>query len=366
VRNPLESLTEAINYRNTLATVDTEGELLHGQAVIRKIFATWIPAFAGQTAARVNAIQLGRFATPPRRITFATARRSGVVDPHPGACCRVSWYGNQDEAGNQIATPFQIVRVNPLADRIEAEAEEMIFKHFDVTFLAERVITIDSRLNNVHLPSLHNSIYPPLTPTDIDNGVTLKVIIASNVVIGSGSIFAAAFNVGSLDNWLPGLEITLEIRPGARIQGMGGNGGYLLSGRGSVAPQPGGPALLTSFPVTIINGGAIWAGGGGGGHGASPGGGGMGGGGAGFPPGAGGPSFSPSLVAPGSPGTAFAGGPGGVSLVGRGGDGGGPGLPGFPGTGPNVSQGGAAAGFAIHGIGFITFVPFGDIRGLNE
>jgi hypothetical protein len=81
VRNPLDSLDEPKTYRSTFATVATEKESLNGQAVIRKIFATWIPAFGEATAQRVNDIQLGRFATPPRLITFSTMRGSGVPDP---------------------------------------------------------------------------------------------------------------------------------------------------------------------------------------------------------------------------------------------------------------------------------------------
>lgn len=91
--------------------------------------------------------------------------------------------------------------------------------------------------------------------------------------------------IGALNSYTPALTIdgsfpggvTLIINSGVYIAGGGGPGG-------SFAGQAGGPALLVSAPVNIVNNGII-GGGGGGGQGDGNGGD-IGGGGAGSPPGA--------------------------------------------------------------------------------
>ena len=357
VRNPLESLDEPNNYRSSFSKIATEEESLNGQAVIRKIFATWIPAFGEATAERVIGIQLGRFATPPRRISFATMRGSGVPDPQPGDGFRIAWQGNQDEAGAQIAAPIQVTRVNPTADRFEVEAEEMLFKQFDPADLTDRVITINSPINNIHLPSLHNSIFPAVTADDVIAGANLTVIIAANVLVGSAHTGAFAFNVGEASDWPVGFPITVQIL--GRVQGAGGKGGGVDTGGPG---QSGGPAFRTRRPVTVDNtSGLMWSGGGGGGgalrNGAFAG----GGGGAGQVPGLGGSGTNG--VNNGQPGSLNAGGSGFIGTVVSAGHGGGPGLAGQTGSGSGTLYPGGAPGNAIDGVAFVTFSPAGDIRG---
>jgi hypothetical protein len=359
VRNPLESPDEPNNYRSTFATVATAEESLNGQAVIRKIFATWIPAFGEATAQRVNDIQLGMFATPPRRISFSTMRGSGVPDPQSGGGYRIAWQGNQDEAGAQIAAPVQVVRVNPMADRFDVEAEEMLFKQFDPADLTDRVITINSPINNIHLPSLHNSIFPLVTADDVIAGVNLTVIIGSGIIVGSANTGAFAFDVGEASDWPVDFPITVLVL--GRIQGAGGKGG----GVGTGAPgQSGGPAFRARRPVIVNNAaGQIWSGGGGGGSvrilAAFVG----GGGGAGNVPGPGGTG---AILPSGQPGNTEGPGAGGVATVSFGGVGGGPGQSGQSGqssSGSAETFPGGAPGNAIDGIAFVTLAPAGDIRG---
>lgn len=110
------------------------------------------------------------------------------------------------------------------------------------------------------------------------------ITISTNTVVGSSSISAHAFTVGSS---YPNGTIIRVINNGY-IVGRGGNGG-LGGGRGNGANPgtvgtAGGPALNAGYPVTVVNNGTIGGGGGGGGGGFGnwDQGGGPGGGGAGY------------------------------------------------------------------------------------
>ncbi|MCV0371070.1 hypothetical protein [Filomicrobium sp.] len=371
VLNPLEPLDDPNNYRSTRATVDGEAEANYGASRIKKIYAPWVPSFAAQTAERIGDLHLGRFVRPPRKINF-DLWRPGARDVQLLRGYRVRWDSNQDEAGNVVSAgaPVQVIRRLTSSDRLSVECEEMLFQSFDAGDLTNRVITIDSNITNVHLPSLHNSIYPPLTDQDVIDGVNLTVVIAANVIVGSASTSAAALDVGTAADWPAGLPITVEIN--GRAQGKGGNGGI---GRGEtqggVNGQAGGPGLFTRVPIAIEFGdaGQVFGGGGGGGGGRTANDGaftaGGGGGGAGTLPGIGGNSKGTGKAADG---TTESGGAGRNTPYGDGGDGGDPGQSGQNGT-KNIPFGGApgvggAPGAAIDGDSFVTIsIGPGDIRG---
>ncbi len=191
VRNPLAPLDQTDNYRSALATVDLEAETLNGSPVIRTILGTWIAAFNRPAAQRVNDLQIGRFVKAPRKFSFDVMRYSGVEEPQPGGGYRVEWWGNQDEAGNVVNAPIQVTRVNPMADRVRAEAEEMLFKQFVADNLDDRVINLDSNINNVVVRTTHDTIYPAPTAQNIIDGVNLTVIVPDGVIVGSASTASA-------------------------------------------------------------------------------------------------------------------------------------------------------------------------------
>jgi hypothetical protein len=417
VRNPLEPLDQTDNYRSALPTVDLEAEAANGSAVIRTIFGTWIPALARTTAQRVNDLQIGRFVKPPRKLSFDVMKYSGVPEPEPGSGYRIAWWGNQDETGNVLNAPIQVTRVNPMADRTRAEAEEMLFKQFAADDLVNRAIIVDSNFNNVNVRSVHDSIYGAPSAADILAGVNLTVIVSAGVIVGSASVSARAMDIGSwptttatgnTTNGSPVItnlsvdpttmevgtrvtgagipagakiasinsptQITLDknatatavgvtltfhfyvlLRVLGRVQGHGGEGGTAFAE--SFDGQMGGPALYTRHPVDLdIDQGSLWGGGGGGAGGffANPFG---GGGGAGQLPGAGGLGVPEQNS--GQPGTTEAGGaPGGPSGFAAGG--GGPGQAGQN----SPSAAGGAPGAAIDGVSFIVVTEGpGDIRG---
>lgn len=374
VRNPLEPLDEPTNYRSSLATIDSETESQIDQSMIKKIFATWIPTFGRPAAERVNDLNIGRFSKPPRRFTFDVLRHSGVRDPGYAEVYGLSWWGNQDELGVERQATVQVVKVEPNMDRFRVDAEEIFPSSLlDSDLNTNRVIQIDSNVNNLDLFQLHNSIYPEVTDEDLagTNPVTVTFVISTGVNVGSDSTAETAMTLPT--GWPVGLEITI-INNG-RIQGCGGYGGQIdindPNASDHVDGLPGGDALLVEFPVTIENNGEIFAGGGGGGAGITLNIWGSGGGGSGNVPGAAGilVGVSPPNGIVGDPGTLDAGGQGGNPGGGpvTGGDGGDPGLAGGNGTGSgsgSVNPGfGGASGDAIVGVSNVTFTVVGDIRG---
>jgi len=353
LRNPLLKLDETSNYRSVELMVDLQSQSDYGVEAVKQIFSRWIPAFGRSVAARLNALILGRFKTPPRRFTFSLFRD---FNPQLGRGYRLEAYNIQDMFGARTSAPLQITRLSPGEAKYDIEAQEMIFVQLDDSDLSNRVIVVDTNTTNFNLRNVHDSLYPQITdPTDI----TVTVIISSGVIVGSSSTNTPAFDVG---DWVDDLSITIECH--GRIQGAGGKGGnYNQNG------SPGGTALYTRYPIDLeVSDGEIWGGGGGGGSGTAVfviyafglG----GGGGAGDVPGAGGLS-DPGLptLSPGSNGTLTAGGAGAPIGDATGGipsgTGGGPGL-----AGANATKTGGAAGKAIDGVSFVNVTAGpGDIRG---
>lgn len=343
-RNPLER-DGPDNYRSALATVDLEAQSFYGSSAIRKIYGNWIPALASQVAERLNDILLSRFKDPPRRFTFEVFRTEGGIAPQLGEGYRLQFWQIQNDLGEPDDIPIQIVKLVPLPDRFQIEAEELQFGNLAPVDLVNRVITIDSSYYNFNLKQVHDSIYPPLTDDDVSNGANITVIVAENVKVGSTSTSQPAFRVGTQgSDWPVGLPIHIENR--GRIQGRGGDGGYFGAGK------PGGTALHTRHPITLKNqNGQIWGGGGGGGSTIYEKSAWMGGGGAGNLPGVGGSGANPATQTSGG-WHPWAG------------DGGGPGQNGTYQVGTVAFYSGGAAGRSIDGISFVTNDgPSGDRRG---
>lgn len=349
LRNPLQPIDDKDNYRSALLVTDPNAANEYGGRVTKTIMSRWIPFGAGVVAQRLGDILLGRFRDPPRLMTFDTWRFGPQV-PVLGGGFRLSWTNNQNSDGTAALAPIQVTRLGFEADRYKVEAEEMLFTHLDVADLQDRVVTIDSNVNNINLRTLHDSIYPELTEDDLNASppVTVTFVVNGAVIVGSNSTSLPACDVG---DWLMGFVPTLRIV--GRIQGHGGDGAS-----GSDLEQqithPGGVALFTRHAIDLDAGeGQIFGGGGGGAvNFAFPflfG----GGGGAGKEPGAGGQG---SEEFHGEPGTTEAGGAGSEGI---GGDGGDPGEAGESGATP-----GGPAGAAIDGDSFVTYSsPAGDIRG---
>lgn len=357
LRNPLRPVGETDNYRSSSLRIDPEAISEYNGRANKIIFSRWIPFGARTVAERLNLNHLGRFRDPPRRINFATFRH-GHGDVDLGGGYQLGWTSNQDAQGVTVLAPIQVTRLNPMPDRFEVEAEEMLFWRYEGTDLADRVLIIDTPAFNVNLRELHDSIYPEIEG-DESPAISVTLIIEESVVVGSNpdNTFesAPALNIGS---WPPGIVPRIIIR--GRVQGAGGNGNIFNAdpnqplGVFHFPGSAGRPALRTRHPIELdVSEGELWGGGGGGGGGQYH----AGGGGAGTSPGEGGVGHWPSQVH-GSPGTAETGG---SASGGRAGSGGNPGQPGQNGK----DSVGGAAGAAVDGISFVTFTgsPAGDVRG---
>jgi hypothetical protein len=319
--NPTKNLDQIDNYRSIKVSIDAAAEANYGTPAIRKRFTRWIAEGGAAVAAQSNAVQLARFVTPPRRISFELFREySATQDPVLGTGYQLQAWNFQDATGALVDVPVQITRLNPEPDRFVIESEEMRFQSIVIDPSA-RTIVIDANTLNVNLRTMHDTLYG--AP---HSGITVTLVINDGAIIGSSSI-APALDIGT---WPGG--VTINVTGAGRIQGKGGDGGNLSDmhfGSGGAGGN-GGTALYTRQNITIsMSGGEIWSGGGGGGAHTSGGG---GGGGAGYIPGLGGTAISPAYN--GLPGTTEAGG---AAYPGLGaGNGAGPGL--------NATTGGGTVG----------------------
>jgi hypothetical protein len=366
-RNPLDPIDQENNFRSAALTVDTDAETEYGQPSIKKIFSRWIPFGARTTALRLNDLLLGRYRDPPRRINFGLFRYNNAVAPDLGAGYQLGAFPFQNVDGSPAFVPIQVTRLNPMSDRFEIEAEEMLFQNVDPGDLVNRTIIIDSNITDINLRDMHDQIYPD-PDVNASPAESVRFIIEANVLVGGSILGSPAVTVG---DWPVGYPVTIEVN--GRIQGRGGAGGKgSQSGSNARPGEDGSTALYTRFPINveILGEGGIWGGGGGGG--------GMdrqnddgnltgwgGGGGAGFNPGAAGASFrnvSGGEHAP-TAGTTTEGGIGGGPTgsgffpltSGAGGNPGQAGQPtqGLPSGGADIMDGGDA-GLAVDGISFVT------------
>lgn len=356
IRDPTQPLDNFNNFRSTTAAVDEESATLNGSAVVEKIYATWIAAFGRDAADRVNALQLGRYVNPPRKITFSIARDAGIPLPQLGGGYRLAYHGSQNEYGKRINIPMQITQFIPMKDIVTVQAEEMLFSIFDAADAINRVLTVDVDSYNIDLKTIHDANYPPVTAQDVAYGVNLTLIINSSVKVGSKDTTTPALVVAALSTtWPIGFPITIKCM--GRVQGRGGDGNGFAGSFPDIAPA-GGTALFTRFPCTLdFSTGTdkqVWGGGGAGHFGRG-----------GTPPlpqvGGGGAGFDPGATAPTAAGT-FPTTEAGQVVPPSGGSGGNPGQPGAASTGTSPNQGGAA-GSAIDGVSHVTITGTGDIRG---
>lgn len=336
IRNPLESVDEAKNYKSAIATLDPEAEVDYEQEAIKKVFSRWITSTNRSAASRLNSLLLSRYRDAPRKLTFSLYETIDQI-PVLGAGFRIRTWSLQDATGDTVAIPAQVTSLERREDRYVIDAQEAIFSEQDDLETA-RVVFIDENMANANLRTLHDQIYVTPETYDIVRFIVGASAIAGSIVVG---------------DWPDSVDLTLVIY--GEVLGSGGNG-Y------ATANQNGGTALFTRYPIAVDNQGKIGGGGGGGGSG-----GGFpwefypvvtgGGGGAGYPPGSGGVGLLGGEN--GQPGTTSSGGlGGGQGQPEQAGAGGGLGQP-----GESATTSGGTAGLAVDGEIYINYLNEGVIIG---
>lgn len=344
--DPTETLDKTGNYRQLVITADpdSEGANTNNRKSIRKLFSRWLTSKAA--ADDLGAQLIDRFGETPRLVSFTLDAKDYAL--WTGDVCQVQTRIAQDVTGAPATLTTQVIEARESQVAHQFKYTALAFRYSTPAGI-DRVITISANTVDFNLYDAYVALYG--VPT---TAVTLGCVIELGVRVGM-SAAAAAFVV---DRFPSGSMLSLENN--GRIQGRGGNSSLLSD---SFA---GGTALLTSVPLTVDNPGELFGGGGGGGtqiffimgepnyYG--------GGGGAGDLPGIAETAPEDPLTFPGADGTTEAGGAAGTDAGNGGGDGGGPGLPGQ--DAPGVGQfNGGAAGNAVEGGAFITWVSTGDRRG---
>lgn len=192
--NPLKAVTDIDNYRSTLATVDAQSQTDYGQAAIKKLYSRWIPELAQVVASRVNAIQLGRFVNPPRRISLSIFRTTTGEVPVPqfGQFYRIKGKPIQDASGLETSLIAQVTRINPLPDRVEVELEESTWTTIQAEDFNRRTLTVTADTTNVNLRTAHDQVFPA-----IDNGDEVVLVVQTGAKLGSTDSTAYSLDIGS-------------------------------------------------------------------------------------------------------------------------------------------------------------------------
>src|SRR5690606_3152313 len=213
-RNPLEPLDERQNYKVAVATADADALEDYPQPAIKQIFSRWIVATNRAAASGLNAMILSRYRDAPRKFSF-------VIRDEPPMLAqgiRVKHWHIQDETGEEIEVPAQVISVEPRDDSTTVVAQEAVFVEQDGGGSGgapgPRYIYIDSPAYNINLRTLYDEIY--VAPQSGD-----EVVFVVNAKVGG--LRSSACPSVTVGDWPSGVDITLQIN--ARMSGRGGRGG---------------------------------------------------------------------------------------------------------------------------------------------
>lgn len=372
--NPARDLEEPSNYSATEIVISGEElEDRQDESRTKVIYSRWISD--GAAATELGEKILSRYSGVPKKVRFSLDAKDR--DLWVGDFCSITHRRAVDAIGNPSAVNLQIMEASEsiAGTTFTYMGQEFVFEEpVDPTIHPLEPLEQDEI--DLNIRTYHDTKYPG----ELNGDETIIVTLSAGRVFGSSSTSTPAITVG---DWPEGVRIFIIIESGAKVLGHGGKGGLCETPASTYSPVnsdydglPGGVAIHTSRPIYIENYGYVAGGGGGGG--------GMwvgvpessvvppcsGGGGAGKNPGDGGDvvSVNPTQY-PGDPGTETAGGDGGNnSGFMWGGDGGDPGQDGGDAGGGNPGLlhyygVGGAAGAAIDGVSYVTFVERGTILG---
>ncbi len=241
--NPLKSISDIDNYRSTLATVDAQSQADYGQAAIKKIYSRWIPELAQVVASRVNALQLGRFVTPPRRISLSIFRTAANEVPVPqfGQYYRIKGQPIQDASGLPSSLIAQVTRINPQADRVDVELEESTWTTIQAEDLAKRTLTVTSDTNNINLRTAHDQVFP-----DVVDGDEVQLVIQSGAKVGSTATTTYSVDIGT---WPSTARTATRTSGSAVLTAVSGDLSILTAGMRVIGTGIASGAIINSVDV---------------------------------------------------------------------------------------------------------------------
>lgn len=340
------------NYYSHILQIPPGGSL-YATKSLREIFSRWIKNGSRSVAENVTQRIIAQYQHAPRGFDLEVPDTSPV---RLGDYICLTSPLVEDCFGNQELVKAIVTKWVPTGDRIKLTLQE--FRYDENIVEGERVVDIVSPDFNVNLRDRYDAVFAAV---DLVNKI--RFVVREGADIGSINTTLPSLVSG---DWPSGVDLELEVR--APVDGHGGDATDFNG-------ESGGPAFVTTVPIAINNitgFGRIAGGGGGGGSRritedgdptgqASRG----GGGGAGNKPGK---RQSGEQGGGGSDGGRVNGGNGGFQddPAIKAGDGGDLGQPGEDDSGVGSSSNagvGGAAGTAIDGESFITYINEGDIRG---
>lgn len=262
--NPLENAKEGKNFSIAELIVDLENEDDDHARIsnTKTVYSRWMHAGHGAAARDLGERLLDRYKVPPVTISFSLAAKDAALKLADYAMVKSPY--QTDAIGYDIELDGQIIKAEERKAQHQFDYVLQQFAFERAPDAAVKTLEISGNMNNVNLLSYYNShISAPLNPND-----TLNVIIRKNVIIGSTSVNNPAFYVPNFG--VQGLVINLVIEAGAYVVGRGGDGGgrVIVEGVSSTekSATKGGDAIKSRHALNIDNSGTIGGGGGGGGY----------------------------------------------------------------------------------------------------
>jgi len=271
-----KNLTEEANYKviHVSSNVADQSVSQSNDLRIKKIFSRWISGLNGSAATELANRYIKRYARAPREVSLRLDAKDAQITL--ADFVQVQSRQSQDFSGQALPLLLQVTKRTESKQGTSYDITAREFAYDDTDFdTGLRVIEVNSDAFDFNIRDAYDAIY-----ADAPDGKTVRVIIASGVLITSTSVLTPALVAGV---WPIGVPITVENN--GIVAGRGGNGGngggctvgYAGTGDRFALPlaatggSNGGVAIdgAGSHPMTFINNYILSGGGGGGGGGSA-------------------------------------------------------------------------------------------------
>jgi len=256
-----KNLEEESNYKLLYvgANVSDQSTNKNRDIRIKKIFSRWITETASSAATELAQKYLERYALAPIEANFNLDAKDGSLAL--ADFVRINSRQYQDFYGQNLDLLMQITkRKEALVGTTWAFTARQFA--FSSNSNPNRVVDISVDTLDLDLKAAHDLLYSPASSGDI-----VVVTIKAGVLVTASA--ASLYALTNPSTWAAGVIVRLVIESGAIVAGRGGDGGDggIVFGS-TVAPtvgDDGGNSILAAYAISIDNGGIISGGSGGGG-----------------------------------------------------------------------------------------------------